>query len=252
MKAIKLIYNILDRKKLKATVKELQELCGYLNFLCKAIFPGYPFIRCMYAKYSNCICVVGNSKDADTSKFHLKAYHHVRIDWEFKADCRIWLEFLENGLINDIVNRPMIDILAPDLTSKQIAFYSDASASKKLGYGCVLDTKWLWGRWKSEFITEQERSIEYLELYALTAGIITWAQFMTNCHITVHCDKTAVVAMINNLTSKCKNCMVLIHLLTLNGLCYNRHLRAVYVSTKDNFLVDALSRGQFTRFARSL
>ena len=248
MKAIKLICNILDQKKSKATVKELQELCGYLNFLCKAIFPGHPFIRYMYAKYSNCVHVAGNSKDSDTSKFHLETYHHVRIDREFKADCRNWLEFLENGLINDIVNRPMIGILAPHLTSRQISFYLDASASKKLGYGCVLDTKWLWGRWNADFITEQEPSIEYLELFALTAGIITWAQSMTNCRITVHCDNTAVVTMINNLMSKCKNCMVLICLLTLNGLHYNRCLRAVYVSTKDNFLADALSRGQLTRF----
>ena len=29
----------------KTTVKELQHLCGYLNFLCKAIFPGRAFVR---------------------------------------------------------------------------------------------------------------------------------------------------------------------------------------------------------------
>ena len=45
-KAVKMLQNMLHRK--KATVKELQELCRYLNFLCKAIFPGRPFLQCMY------------------------------------------------------------------------------------------------------------------------------------------------------------------------------------------------------------
>ena len=38
IKALNLLKSFLDRK--KATVKQLQELCGYLNFLCKAVFPG--------------------------------------------------------------------------------------------------------------------------------------------------------------------------------------------------------------------
>ena len=114
MTAVKMIHNILDRKKSKATVKELRELCGYLNFLCKAIFPGHAFLRRMYAKYSKVIHFPGASCAHDIlSEFKLKSYHHVRVDGEFKADCRIWLQFLEDGYINDIVNRPMIDVLSP-------------------------------------------------------------------------------------------------------------------------------------------
>ena len=41
-KAIQILQLLLSKK--KATVKELQSLCGYLNFLCKAIFPGCPFL----------------------------------------------------------------------------------------------------------------------------------------------------------------------------------------------------------------
>ena len=48
-KAIQLLNLMISKR--KATVKELQSLCGYLNFLCKAIFPGRPFVRRMYAKY---------------------------------------------------------------------------------------------------------------------------------------------------------------------------------------------------------
>ena len=40
--AVRLLQTMLAKK--KVTVKELQVLCGYLNFLAKAIFPGRTFI----------------------------------------------------------------------------------------------------------------------------------------------------------------------------------------------------------------
>ena len=48
--AIKLLNNMLDKK--KATVKDLQVLCGYLNFISKAVFPGRTFTRRMYSKFA--------------------------------------------------------------------------------------------------------------------------------------------------------------------------------------------------------
>ena len=58
-KALKML-NFTDSK--KATVKELQELCGYLNFLCKAIFPGRLFIQRMYSKYSHIVQIQGTRR----------------------------------------------------------------------------------------------------------------------------------------------------------------------------------------------
>ena len=48
-KALRLINEILAKK--KATVKQLQVLTGFLNFLTKAIPAGRTFTRCMYAKF---------------------------------------------------------------------------------------------------------------------------------------------------------------------------------------------------------
>ena len=56
-RAIELLMDMKNRK--KSTVKELQKLCGYLNFLCKVIFPGQTFIRRMHAKFSTVINVNG-------------------------------------------------------------------------------------------------------------------------------------------------------------------------------------------------
>ena len=54
--------------------------------------------------------------------------------------------------------------------------------------------------------------------------------------------------MINNASSRCKNCMVLIRMIVLEGLVCNTRIFARYVSSKDNGKADALSRFQWKRF----
>ena len=73
IRALNSLQGLLDRK--KATVRELQSISRLLNFLNRAIYPGRAFTQRMYAKF------------ADTN---LKQYHHVRLDGEFKRDCRVW------------------------------------------------------------------------------------------------------------------------------------------------------------------
>ena len=122
------------------TVKEIQQLCGYLNFLNKAVYPGRPFMRRMYSRYA-AICEKNNANHTnEENPKQLKPYHHIRLDKEFKLNCKIWLSFLSYPKLKNVVHRPMID-LNQFATSDQIHFYMDASAAKKLGYGCVYGKK---------------------------------------------------------------------------------------------------------------
>ena len=82
-KALNMLNYFIDKR--KVTVKHLQTLTGYLNFLTKVIHLGRVFTRCMYSKYSE----ITQDK---SGKF--KQYHHVSIDKEFKFDCAVWHEFL--------------------------------------------------------------------------------------------------------------------------------------------------------------
>ena len=244
--AMQLLKQFLMRR--KTTVKSLQQLCGHLNFLSKAIYPGRAFTRRMYAKFSNILNIGGAPKN--NVEYKLKQHHHVRLDSEFKLDCNTWLQFLQQDLAK-VVNRKMIDVTAAGRSSVEVGFFSDSSAAKDLGFGAILgDKKWIQGMWGADFITQKEPSIAYLELFALTAGILTWGdeECMRDTRICVHCDNISVVHMVNNLTSSCKNCMILIHLLVLNGLQYNRRLTAKYISTHQNGIADSLSRNQLNRF----
>ena len=170
----------------------------------------------MYSKFAHII-----NKQEDS---RLKAHHHVRLDREFRADCLVWKNFLR--LKNaSVVNRPMVD-LSLIRSAKEIGFYSDASANENLGFGCIYRDQWIWGRWEADYIRKNWPSIEYLELYALCAGLFTWEKELQNARIIIGCDNKTVVFMINKLTSSCKKCMQLTRMITLNGLKHNRRVFA--------------------------
>ena len=219
----------------KATVKQLQSLTGLLNFLHKAIVPGRAFTRRMYAKLP----------EVKNGKF-LKPYHHIRLDSEFKGDCKMWLYFLDQSSKTQMC-RPFTDLFAFNAATV-IDFYSDASLGVDKGFGCVFGIEYTWGQWPTGFVKMFKPSIEYLELFALTAGILIWSEQLRNCKIIVFCDNQSVMHMVNNTTSSCKNCMVLIRKLVLSNLRANRRLLVKFVETKKNERADALSHFQFKRF----
>ena len=144
----------------------------------------------------------------------------------------------------------MVDVVSPMTSVQVIRFYSDASAAERLGYRCVFNSHWLFGQWEEQFINKCEPSIEYLELFALCTGVLTWAEDLTNCRVVIHCDNQAVVHMVNKLSSTCANCMYLLRILVLNCMKYNRKIFMQYVDTKSNFLADALSRLKISQFKR--
>ena len=48
------------------------------------------------------------------------------------------------------------------------------SASKFLGIGGIFGNRWIVTKWGEDFMEKYQPSIEYLELYALVAGVLTW------------------------------------------------------------------------------
>lgn len=234
LKAIDMIDRILRSKKVK--VHDLQKLTGQLNFLSKAIVPGRAFTRRMYAKYNN-----------------MKQYHHIRIDAELRADCRVWYQFLLNPRN---VSRPFLDFEQHPV-SEVLDLTSDASLNSKLGFAGVFKrpgnqgvkrTSWFVQRWPKSFIQSSKCSIEVAELLGACMAITIWAQELQSRRITMWCDNQAVVAMVNNTSSKCKKCMYLIRHMTL--LCMQKGIRVFckYIPTKENRDSDLLSRMKIAQF----
>ena len=230
LKAMDLLDELLQRRKGKAKVHEMQKLCGFLNFLCRAVVPGRVFLRRMYT------CTSGNK---------LKPHHHIKLTQENKLDMCVWRRFLENP---EVVARPFIEFNEQILTTLDIDMYSDASRNFELGYGAYCGPEWSFGQWDHKFMTTHEPSIEYLELYAVTVAILNWIKLFKNKRVCLFCDNEAVVHMINNSASKCKHCMVLLRLIVTEGMTHNVRITAKHVGTKVNAKADALSRLDFKRF----
>ena len=217
----------------KTTVRDLQQLTGFLNFLHKAIFTGTAFTRRMYAKYSGRV-------------EKLKPYHHVHLDAEFKADCRIWLLFLESSMITTVA-RPFVDLNSnKELT--QLEFYSDALCSKVLGMGARFEKQWTFAQLPRNFIKDFKPSIEFLELYGLVTAVYIWFNKLRNTRVVVFCDNESVMFMMNNSSSTCALCMKLIRGLVLMGLKHNFRIFARHLRSEENEIADSLSHLQFKKF----
>ena len=91
IKGRQMIKDIISKKSKKTTIRELQQLCGFLNFLGRAIVPGRAFTRRLYYYTKN-------------SSF--KPHHHIRVNQEMKLDLEIWNIFLHH---HTALARPFVD-----------------------------------------------------------------------------------------------------------------------------------------------
>ena len=235
-KAHHLLQHVIVNK--KVLIKTVQKLTGTLNFLNRAILPGRAFTRGMYQKL----------KTTTNSGQPLKQHHHVHLCREFLTDCKVWLNFLQTTDLR--ICRPFLDVV--DRTGVLVNFSSDAAKRVSAGMGAVCGTNWMFGQWDADFLREADPSIEFLELYTLAVSLLTWVDFkelpLRNNRITIFCDNQAVVSMVNNLASSCKQCQKLIRLIALCGIKHNLRVFVRYVRSSDNWLSDALSRLDFFRF----
>ena len=230
-------------KKRKSTVKELERLAGLLNFINKAVIPGRAFTRRMYAKFAKI-----------TEEKNLQGFHHLNLDKEFKADCNMWLKFL-NNLASPGIARPFIDVNSPLSTVKIINFTSDASET--IGFGSFFNNKhWLHGKWEPGFVKIYKPSIEFLELYAFCMGVFVWIEKLieeskeSEGRLILFCDNEPVVKMLNHTMSSCKFSMTLIRKITLKCLHYNIRIFARHIKGSKNNFSDDLSRGKILNFKK--
>ena len=114
--------------------------------------------------------------------------------------------------------------------------------------GAVCGTSWCFTIWPQGFIKNEDPSIEFLELYALVVGVVNWISRFQNSRIILFCANQSVVHMVNNTTSSCRKCMILIRTLVLESLVNNVCIFAKYIRSKVNKASDYLSRLKFEAF----
>ena len=60
---------------------------------------------------------------------------------------------------------------------------------------------WINGQWEEEFFQKFQPSIDFLELYVLLAGIVTWAPHQVDCAILFWSDNNPTVFALRNKSS---------------------------------------------------
>ena len=110
--------------------------------------------------------------------------------------------------------------------------------------------KWFFAKWEDQYIHKFNPSIEYLELLGVCMAVHIWQDLLKHRRIILFCDNQSVMTMINNTTSKCRNCMILIRKLVLLSLKLDTRVFCRWVRGKSNVESDMLSRQKISQFKK--
>ena len=213
------------QKRRSCTLKELQSLIGSLNFACKVIPPGRPYLQRM-------IELTRNVK---------QPHHHIKLSAGFFKDLEMWKQFIVNW------NGASFFLSSAWEDSECLELNTDASGV--LGYGGFFRGKWFQGKWEPhQQLGQPEISITWQELFAIVVACQIWGESLQNKRIILNCDNESVVNIVNSKRSRIPRAMDLLRHLTLLTLKYNIYIRAKHIPGKYNEIADSLSRFQFQRF----
>ena len=207
-------------------LRDLQSLIGTLQFACRVISPGRPFMQ----------RIINFTRGL--SNFN----HRIRLNNEFRKDILMWQLFLDNW------NGVSFFLPPYTVTSPHIHLYTDAAGAT--GYGAFFDNMWFQGSWlpSQKLNPDSGISIAWQELYPIYLACMVWTPFWANKRICFHCDNQATVAILSAKSSKIPRIMNLIRLITFQTLKFNFTFTAKHVPGIDNSIADSLSRFQMTRF----
>lgn len=207
------------------TLTELQSLIGTLNFACKVVPPGRPFLQRM-------IELTRNAK---------QPHHHIKLNSGFFKDLTMWQKFIASW------NGASFFLATAWVDSETLELHTDASGA--LGYGGIFKSKWFSGPWEPhQKLGEPGISIAWQELFALVVACHLWGEHFSNKRILFYCDNESVVSIVNSKRSRIPRVMDLVRHLTLLTLKYNIYIRVQHIAGKINEIADSLSRFQFKRF----
>ena len=201
------------------TLGDLREITGKLEHATCIIRGGRAFLRRLH-----------NAKRGVQ-----RAARRITVSASMSADLELWAQFLLSFNTRTLFTMVLNPKVGP------FTLGSDAS---KGGYGGYWGRRCITGRFPMSW---QRLDIQVLELYPILVLVGINASDMKDSVIRVRCDNQALVHCLNNLTSKNSSVMKLMRILVLYLLSNNISLVAEYISSKDNWLCDTLSREQVSR-----
>ncbi len=208
------------------TKRQLLSIIGKLSFISKVVRAGRTFLRRLI----------------ELSKTAKHLHYKVKLNRSAKADFNWWLACIES---HNGVN------IFPTEWSEQdsIVVFTDSS---DLAVGVVVGNQWTVYPFQGDGSKWLQYPIHVREMLAVCMALSTFCETLRNSNVTFRVDNSAVCYAINSGTTKCPSTMNLVRSLYYMLCKYNVDCKAVYISTENNVLADALSRLDMVRFHANL
>lgn len=161
-----------DKK--SCTRRELEHLVGLLQFACKVVPQGRPFVR----RLINLLCIPS------------KPFHHLRLNQAARSDLLWWHSFVH--IWNGISLLRLSNGLVPSAN-----VFTDASGN--FGCGAVWGLQWLQGVWPPDW---HQVNIMAKELVPVVLACAMWGRKWSGQHVHLHIDNIAVVEVLKKGSSK--------------------------------------------------
>ena len=196
------------------TLHELQSCLGLLQFCCKAVESGRPFLRRLI----------------DLTLGVTRSTHHIRMNNEARKDINTWLILLEHFGRTSLMKQQSW------ISSNSIRLYSDAS---DLGFGLVYGDQWVYGEWPALWKTYD---INTRELYPLSLALDIFGDSLKGKRILFCTDNQSVASCVQKQTSRSPLMMRLIRAMIINAIKFNLCFSAKWIPGYSNVICDKLSR----------
>ena len=106
----------------------------------------------------------------------------------------------------------------------------------------------MYEKWNPVWFQEYQPSIDFLELYALLARVVTLVPHLSNKSVIFRSDNSPTVHALLNKSSNSHQMLTLLRYFTLFCMVNNIHIEALHISGKKNILCDLLSQIKLQEF----
>ena len=211
------------KEKRKCTKRELLSLIGVLGYASKVVQPGRMFVRRLI----------------DLSTTVEKYHYHIYLNSEARADIQWWIDFLPY-----LRKRSFIPESKKTL-STDFFLFTDASF---LGLGAIFQNEWIQYKWPP--YDSKDVSIDFFELFAVVAAVLTWGHRWPGKRIVIVTDNKPITQIWHSGTSPSPRLMVLVRRLFFFAGEIGFTLTFKHIPGSTNEIADAISRFQDERFRR--
>ena len=158
----------------KITMKDIQKITDTLNFFCRVIPCGHPFLRRLYDLQSKVISAEHGGKSGIKPNPQFK----VCLNEGVCRDLAMWLKFLNSREFYMHRRVPFLHFMGAE---GSLLLFANANGNLQLGFGCYFpqEGEWSYGRWPVGMFRENGKekipNIALSELLAIIMAPEIWA-----------------------------------------------------------------------------